>query len=250
MTNRKNRRGPSLSKGRDKANTSESARAIKSLIKELDLAGRRYQKRLKGQRDELYASMETAQRVIAECLKKKSNYLEFVRDVQRKEENQRKRSVRFNLSLEAMARSTGAIDIKSRKLASKRAKVLDYLRKIGVKVKDTAATVKKEGLENLNAKARKDSGKPKKPTETKPRQPDSKVKPTISSPAGRDVPRAGRNDTEAPMVFWMKQSDRAQLRQSKLNTVFTVLVSHVDEDDGNFQVKLVAPGNHLSDWED
>src|SRR4051794_32350483 len=102
-----------------------------------------------------------------------------------------------------MARSMAAIGLKPRKLASKRAIVLNYLRKIGVQVKDTAATVKREGLERLYAKARKDSGKPKKTRETKSRQPDSKVKPTISSPAGQDVPRAGHNDTEASMVFWM-----------------------------------------------
>jgi hypothetical protein len=246
MINRKNRHVPSLSKGRDKANASESAHMIKSLLNELDLAGRKYKKRLNGQRDQLYASMQTAQRAIAECLKNGSSHLQFVRAVRRKEENPRNRSVRFNLSLEAMARSTGAIDTKSRKLASKRAKVLDYLRKIGVQVKDTAATVKREGLESLYAKARKDSGKPKKTRETKTRQ----VKQTISSPVGRGLPRAGHNDTEASMIFWMKQSDRDQLLQSNLKTAFTVLVSRVSEDDGDVQVKLVVPGNHLSDWED
>jgi hypothetical protein len=251
MTNRKNRRGPSLSKGRDKANAQKLAQAIKSLIKELDLAGRKYKKSMGGHRAQVYASMQTAQRVIVECSKDKAVYSGFVRAFQRKAKNAHSGSVRFNLSHEAMARSMGgATDIKTRKLASKRAKVLDYLRKVGVKADDTAATVKEKGLENLGAKARKDSGKPKKTTETKSRQPDSKVKPTISSVAGRDIPRAGHNDTEAFMVFYMKQSDRDQLRQSKLGTVHTVLVSRVDEDDGDIQVQLIAPGNHLSDWED
>jgi hypothetical protein len=95
MIKRKSRRVPSLSKGRDEANASKSDLAIKSLLNELDLAGRRYKKRLKGHRDQLYASMQTAQRVIAECLKSKSIYLEFVRAVQRKEKNARGRSVRF-----------------------------------------------------------------------------------------------------------------------------------------------------------
>jgi hypothetical protein len=248
MTNRKNRHVPSPSEGRDKANPFKLDAKVKSLIKELDLAGRRYKRKQQSHRDQVYASMQTAQRVIAECLKNGDTYSRFLHAVRRKKKNARNRS--FILSLEAMSRAMGAISIPARKLASKRAKVLDYLRKIGVKVKDTAATVKEEGLENLYAKVRKDSGKPKKPTETKSRQLDSKVKPTISSPAVRDVPRAGHNDTEASMAFWMKQSDRDQLRQSKLNTVFTVLVSRVSEDDGDVQVKLVVPGNHLSDWEE
>jgi hypothetical protein len=248
MTNHKKRPVPSSSTGQNKAKSSKLAHTIKSLINELDLAGRKFKKRFKGYRDQVYASMQTAQRVIGECLKSKSVYSELVRAVQPKRKNARSRSARFNLSLEAIARSTGAIDTKSRKLASKRAKVLDYLRKIGVKVEDTATTVKEEGLEDLYAKARKDSGKPKK--RTKARQPDSKVKQTSSSPVSQGAPRAGHNDTEASMVFWMKESDRDQLWQSKLDTVFTVVVSRVSEDDGDVRVQLVAPGNHLDDFED
>ena len=250
MTNCKNRHVPSLSNGRDKANASKLDATVKSLIKELDLAGRRYREKGQGFRDQVYASMQTAQRVIAECLKNQSTYSRFVHAVQRKKDNARSRSVRLNLSHEAMSRSMGASDVKSRKLASKRAKVLDYLRKIAVKVEDTAATVKEEGLENLSTKAREDSGKPRKKGEAKSRQPDGKIKQTFSSPLGRGAPRAGNNDTEGSMVFWMKQSDRDQLLRSKLNAVSTVLVMRVSEDDGDVQVKLVAPGNHLSDWED
>ncbi len=139
-------------------------------------------------------------------------------------------------------------DLNPRKLASKRAKVLDYLRKIGVKVEDTAATVKKDGLEKLNTKAKEDSGKPKKTT--KSRQPDSKVKQTASSLVGGGAPRAGHNDTEALIAVWMKRSDKDQLIESKFGATFTMLVSRVSEDDGDVQVRLIAPGNHLSDWED
>jgi hypothetical protein len=244
MNNRKNRRIPSPGKGRDKTNASKLDATVKSLIEKLDLAGRRYQKKRRGFRDEVYASMQTAQRVIAECLKNESTYSGFVHAVQRKNANARSRS--FNLSLEAMARSMAAIG-DARKLASKRAKVLDYLRKIGMKVDDTAATVKKEGLENLGNKARESSGKPKK--KGKPRQPHGKVKQTHLSRVGRGAPRAGHNDTEVSMVFWMKQSDRDQLRQSKLNTKFTILVSRVSEDDGDVRVRQIVPGNHLDDFD-
>lgn len=117
---------------------------VKCLIKELDLAGRRYKRKHQGHRDQVYASMQTAQRVIAECLKNGDTYTRFLYAVRHKEKNARNRS--FILSLEAMSRAMGAISTPARKLASKRAKVLDYLRKIGVKVEDTAAAVKKEGL--------------------------------------------------------------------------------------------------------
>jgi hypothetical protein len=193
-------------------------------------------------------SMQTAQRVIAECQKSKSIYSEFIRAVQSKEENARSRSRRFNLSLEAMARSIDAIGPRARKLASKRAKVLDYLRKIGVKVEDTAATVKKDGLEKLNTKAKEDSGKSKKAT--KSRQPDSNVKQTASSPVGRGAPRAGHNDTGALIAFGMKRSDKDQLLESAFGTRFTILVSRVSKHDGDIQVRQIAPGNQLSDWDD
>ncbi|MDP3689965.1 hypothetical protein, partial [Bradyrhizobium sp.] len=191
MINRKNRHVSSPSKGHDKANPFKLDAKVKSLIKELDLAGRRYKKKNQGHRDQVYASMQTAQRVIAECLKNGDTYTRFLYAARRNQQNARNRS--FILSLEAMARAMGAINIPARKLASKRAKVLDYLRKTGVKVDDTAAALKEEGLEGLYAKVRKDSDKPKKKGEAKSRQHDSKITQTSPSLIGRGAPRAGHN---------------------------------------------------------
>ena len=248
MIDRKNRHVPSPRKGRDKPNPFKMDAKVKCLIKELDLAGRRYKRKHQGHRDQVYASMQTAQRVIAECLKNGDTYTRFLYAVRHKEKNARNRS--FILSLEAMSRAMGAISTPARKLASKRAKVLDYLRKIGVKVEDTAAAVKKEGLEALYAKVRKDSGEPKKKGEAKSRQHDSKIKQTSSSLIGRGAPRAGRNDTERLLALWMKQSDRDQLLDSKLNTRFTVMMLRVSEDDGDIRIQRIVPGDHLNDWED
>jgi hypothetical protein len=245
MINRKNRHVSSPSKGHDKANPFKLDAKVKSLINDLDLAGRKYRQRLQGHHEQVYASMQTAQRAIAECLKSKSVYSEFSRAVQGKEENARSRSRRFNLSLEAMARSMGAFDAKARKLASKRAKVLDYLRKIGVKVNDTAATVKKDGLEKLRTKA---SNKPKKPT--KSRQRDSSAKQTLSPRTGPGAPRAGHNDTETFMSFYMKRSDKDQLLESRFGAMLTVVVSRVSEDDGDIQVHRVVSGDQLDDFAD
>lgn len=246
MISRKNRHVPSPSKGRNKANPFKLDAAVRRLIKELDLAARRYQKKGQGFRDQVYASMQTAQHVIAECLKSKSTYSGFVHAVQHKKEQARSRS--FKLSLEAMVWSMAAVG-KARKLASKRAKVLDYLRKTGVKVEDTAATVKKEGLEKLGKTARPNSRKPKK-GEAKTRQKEGQAKPTTPSRPARTSPRAGHNDTRRFLPFWMKQSDRDQLLDSKLNTRFTVVVLRVSEDDGDIRIQRIVPGDHLNDWED
>jgi hypothetical protein len=226
-------------------NAPQATHTIRSFLNELDLAGRRYKKRLNGHRDQLYSSMQTAQHVIVECLKNEALQSEFVRAVQgEKKKKGGKRLLRFNLSLEAMALSTGASDTQARKIASKRAGVLDLLRERRVRVRDTAETIKKLGIEKLY------SEKPKKKSQKEARQREGKAEQTGSSPIGRGLPRSGLNDRETYIGFWMKQSDKDQLLESKFDTMLTVLVSRVSEDDGDIQVRRVVSGNHLSDWED
>jgi hypothetical protein len=225
-------------------NSPKTAHAIRSLLNELDLAGRRYKKRLNGHRDQLYASMQTAQHVIVECLKNKALQSEFVRAVRSEKKKGGKRLLRFNLSLEAMALSTGASDIRTRKIASKRAGVLDLLRERGVTVTDTARTIKKLGIEKLY------SEKPKKKSQKELPQREGKAEQTSPSPVGRGSARSGLNDRGTSIIFWMKQSDKDQLLESKVDTMLTVFVSRVNEDDGDIRVRRVVSGDHLNDWED
>lgn len=123
---RKKRSVPSTSKGRDKADASKLDATVKSLINDLNLAGRNYTKRLQSHRDQVYDSMQTAQRAIAECLNDRFVHTSFIQALQRKAKSGGGRS--FKLSLEAMALAMGATALRARKLASKRAKVLDFAR--------------------------------------------------------------------------------------------------------------------------
>jgi hypothetical protein len=221
-------------KERNKTDAMQVTLTIRNLLNELDLASRRYKQDLNSHREQVYSSMQTAQRVIVECLKNKALHSEFSRAVQGLTEKGKKPTLRFNLSLEAMARSMGASNTKARKLASKRAGVLDLLRERGVKVHDTAKTVKKIGLEKLI------SERPKK----KKTKAQGKLEQT------RPVAPRGRNDSEASMLVRMKQSERDRLLEAKFGSMLTVVVSRVKEDDGDIQVRRIASGDHLNDWED
>jgi len=237
MTDRRNHRAP-LIRGKELGNLDapEVTLTIRNLLNELDLASRRYKQGLNGHRDQVYSSMQTAQRVIVECLKNKALHSEFSRAVQGQTEKGKKPSLRFNLSLEAMSRSMGASNTNARKLASKRAGVLDLLRERGVKVHDTAKTVKKIGLEKLI------SERPKK----KKTKAQGKLERT--RPVGH--PPRGRNDSEASILVWMKQSERDRLLEAKFGSMLTVVMSRVKEDDGDIQVRRIASGDRLNDWED
>jgi hypothetical protein len=114
-----------------------------------------------------------------------------------------------------------------------------------VHVRETAATVKKEGLEKLYAEWRKKK---------------KEAKALAKAGNGRQRPsppvvgsKATHNDREVILPLWMKLSDRDQLLDQKIGAMLTVLVSRVSKDDGDFQVKRVMSVNHLSeaaDWED
>jgi hypothetical protein len=221
---------------------------IKTVMEELDQSGRRLRNSLKGHRAQLRSSLQTAQRIIVRFLESKTLYSQFMGVVQQeKKQSGGKRSGKFNLSLEVTARATGASSGAARKLASKRAGVLDYLRESVVEAKNTAAVIKKKGIEKLYSEwCKKQKGK-------KASQQANDARPPASSANGRTTTLAGHNDKRVVLPVWMKLSDRDQLLEPKCGTVLTVLVSRVSEDDGDIQVQRVVSGNRLSDgndWED
>jgi hypothetical protein len=118
---------------------------IKTFMEELDESGRKLKKSSTGHRALLRDTLQTAQRIIVKFLDNKTLQKQFVRAVKKG----RKKSGPLNWSLEVVAKATGASSRKARKLASKRAGALEFLRDRAVPVKDTAATLKKEGLEKL-----------------------------------------------------------------------------------------------------
>jgi hypothetical protein len=213
----------------------ESNYTIEAFLEELEQSGRQLSKSSKGHRALLRDTLETAQRIIVKFLDNETLQKQFVRAVKKEEKKGRKDSGPFkNWSLEVVAKATGASSRKARKLASKRAGVLEFLRERAVPVKDTAATLKKEGLEKLYS----EWCKKKKERETL---------------AAASQPPSGP-DGKVMLPLWMMHSDRDQLLNQKVGAKLTVLVSRVSENEGNFQVKRVMVVDGLSeeadDWED
>ncbi|WP_315795686.1 hypothetical protein [Bradyrhizobium sp. SZCCHNRI3043] len=207
---------------------------IKTLLEELERSGSNLRNSSKGHRALLRSSLQTAQRIIVKFSDDKTLRSQFVSAV-KKARNRRKKSAAINWPLEVVAKATGASSRKARKLASKRAGVLEYLRERGVAVKDTAITVKKEGLEKLYSAW-------------------CKKKREALADAGKASKREkARNDKEVILPLRMRMSERDQLLDQKLGTKLTMLVSRVSKDDGDLQVRRVMAANSLgdaSDWDD
>jgi len=216
--------------------------AIKAFLKELERSGRDLKQSKKGHRSLLRSSLQTAQRIIMELLDDRTLQSQFVSAV-KNSKNRRKHSASFNWTLEVVAMATGASSRKARKLASKRAGVLEYLRERGVAVKATAATVKKEGLEKLY------SAWCKRKKQNKVDGRDDRQHPPKKDPKREKI----RNEKEVILPLWIKISEREQLLDQKLGVMLTMLVSRVSEDQGAFKVKRVIVADSLgesSDWED
>jgi hypothetical protein len=209
---------------------SKTTVTIDVFLEELEQSGRKLSKSSKGHRALLRDSLETAQRTIVEFLDNKTLQKQFVRAVKKGEKKGHKKSGPFNWSLEVVCKATGASSRKARKLASKRAGALEYLRERDVPVKDTAATLKKEGLEKLYSEwckkkrereALAAAGQPPSP-------PDGKVM----------------------LSLWTTPSERDELLNQKVGVQLTVLVSRVSEIEGNFQVKRFMVVDRLGEEDD
>lgn len=226
MTNRKIRG--------DKVNTPKATVTIGNVLEELEQSGRKLRKSNKGHRALLRDTLETAQRIIVKLLDSETLQKQFVRAV-KKEKKGRKKLGPFNWSLEVVAKATGASSPNARKLASKRSGVLEFLRERKVPVKDTAATLKKEGLEKLYSEWCK---------KKKERQMPAAASQPPSTPDGKVM-----------LLLWMERSDREHLMNQKIGVKLTVLVSRVSESDGDFNVKRVMVVDGLGeeeadDWEE
>jgi len=207
----------------DNVTTPEVTVTIQTFLDELEQSGRNLKKSSKGHRALLRDTLQTAQRIIVKFAKNETLRKQFVRALEKEAKNGRREAASSNWSLEVVAKATGASSRQTRKLASKRAGVLEFLRERNVPVKKTAITIRKEGLEKLYSEWCK---------KKKQRKADEKVK----------VP------------FWMKPADRDQLLSQKEGAKLTVLVSRVSKSDGDLHVKGVmlahSLGDDVDDWED
>jgi hypothetical protein len=203
---------------------------IETFLEELEQSGRSLRKSNKGHRALLRSSLQTAQRIIVKFLDDKTLQKQFVRAVKKG----RKKSGPLNWSLEVVAKATGASSRKARKLASKRAGALEFLRDRAVPVKETAATLKTEGLEKLYSEWCK---------KKKEREALAAASQSPSPPDGKVM-----------LSLWMTPSDRDELLNQKVGVLLTVLVSRVSEIEGNFQVKRVMVvdglGEEADEWEE
>jgi hypothetical protein len=217
----------------DNVLTPEVTVTIQTFLDELEQSGRKLKKSSKGHRALLRDTLQTAQRIIVKFSKNETLRKQFIRALEKEAKNGRKEAGPSNWSLEVVAKATGASSRQTRKLASKRAGVLEFLRERDVPVKKTAATIKKEGLEKLYAEWCK---------KKKQRQRAAAGNPP-STPDGRVM-----------VALWMKPSDRDQLLDQKEGAKLTVLVSRVSESDGDFHVKGVVLvdnlGDDADDWEE
>lgn len=206
---------------------------IQTFLDELEQSGRKLKKSSKGHRALLRATLQTAQRIIVKFSKNETLRKQFVRALKKETKKGRKEASPSNWSLEVVAKATGASSRETRKLASKRAGVLEFLRERNVPVKKTAATIKKEGIEKLYSEWCK---------KKKQRQMAAANKPP-STPDGKVM-----------LALWLEPSDRDQLMDQKEGARLTVLVSRVSESDGDFHVKRVvlvdSLGDEDEDWEE
>lgn len=206
---------------------------IKSFMAELDQSGRKLRKSSTGHRALLRDTLQTAQRIIVKFLDNEALQKQFVRAVKKGEKKGGKKSEPFHWTLEVVAKAMGASSRNARKLASKRAGVLEYLRERNVPAKDTAATLKKEGLERLYSKWCK----------------EKKEREALAASQSPSPP-----DGKVMLPLWMTPSDRDELLNQKVGVALTVLISRVSEIEGNIQVKRVMVvdglGEEADEWKD
>jgi len=203
-------------------NANEVTATIQTFLDELEQSGRKLKESNKGHRALLRDMLQTAQRIIVRFLENEKLQKQFLRALKKETKKGRRDTSPSNWSLEVVAKATGASSRETRKLASKRAGVLEFLRERNVPVKKTAATIKKEGIEKLYS----EWCKKKKAAANKP----------PSTPEGKVM-----------LALWLEPSDRDQLLNQKLGAKLTMLVSRVSESDGDFHVKsLMAASRCLS----
>ena len=123
----------------------------------------------------------------------------------------------FDLSLEIVCRSTGAVGRKARKLASKRARVLDHLRELGVPVSGTAAFIKKEGFEKLYNKSvlkkKEAAGQRNDQNEQEAGQPTKNIKKSLKAKT-----KPATNDRTIAVTVMMSLSDRDKIADSEIGS--------------------------------
>jgi|tagenome__1003787_1003787.scaffolds.fasta_scaffold20989007_4 hypothetical protein len=206
----------------------EAKYTVKACLSELGQIRAVYKKSLQGHKDEFRNTMQLTQGVIFRLRKNHTLRNDFKRSVlaERKKKGNASKS-KFLLSLEAVAMATGATSRNSRQIASKRAKALDYLRTTGVKVADTARTIKsKGGVEKILAEIKQEQGAGEDNSFDRSLTNDKETKILDRSPTKdketKILDRSLTNDKETKILVWMRMSDSDEIQEQRAGTEYTL----------------------------
>ena len=215
---------------------------IKSCLAELEAIQVNYKKAHKGFRDQFRKTMEMTQRMIVRLQKNGKLQARFKRAVleERRQNGEPDSNRKFNLSLEVVAKATGAVSRDARKIAWKRARALDYLRDAGVEVSETARAIKvRGGLEKIISEATR-----------KKREGDPNLGATAQKVIDSVISRA-TNDKDISVPVWIKLSDRDEIAEQSIGTRFTLTGLRVGQPGGDLKIAAVkVTSQDDEDWSD
>jgi hypothetical protein len=194
---------------------------------ELGTIRKKYKETKRSFRDEFRMTLQRTQIVLGRVSKSTKLTNAYRSSVLKERKSGRGVSkVAFDLSLEIVSQATGAVGRKARALASKRARVLDYLRELLVPASETAAFIKKEGFENLYNKSvlkKKEAavqckGQNEQATETT----NTNGRGGKKSHKAKIKPNPITNDQTVAVTVMMSLSDRDKIAESKIETDVTL----------------------------
>jgi hypothetical protein len=230
----------------------------KTIFAELDQIRQAYKKAWRGYRDQIYSTMQSAQKLIVRLERNDRLRRDFVKQLKHKKRKRgRTDQAEFHLSIEVAALAIGAASRKPRQKAWKHAKVLDYFRKKGVDVTRTARTIKaKGGIEKiLKEIAREGALTEAADGKTSTKGTSGKISEAArGSESDREsdeehIERAdgakhgrislGVNDKEIKVSVWMKLSDRDEMEAEQVGTRFKLFGLRVGQKGGDFKITKI-----------
>jgi hypothetical protein len=226
----------------------EKSYTAKSVFAELDQIRKNFTAKQRSFREEIYATMQSSQRLIVMLEGDDELRESFAKQVAR---NLTKRGVKksqeMNLSTEVVALATGATSRSARQRAWKRGRVLDYLRDHDVKVSKTAEKIKKMGgVEKILTRCSEEKHNEK---------PKAKSGETTSLKGDHGHTSRGSNDKEIGVTVWMRLSDRDEIAELPIGARLKLSALRVGQKAGDLKIthvkgpKLAEPnGDSHDEW--
>jgi len=217
----------------------------KTCIAELDQLRVGYRKSLRGFRSHLYEMLGQVQRIIIRLRRNEKLRSEFVRavmkDKQQKSGPGPSKRRKFSLSTEVVCMATGAYTRSTRKVAWKRGRVLNHLRKAGVSVEKTATAIKSRGgIEKIFRETVRED----RPNLNKAKGPHGhQVSVGMHKAPVETARQIGSNNREVIVKVWMLLSDRDEIGELPIGSRVTMSAIRVGQKEADFKVSQI-------DWPD